>query len=266
MKTKFLFIFFLCLLSIGTYSQETVTIKDTVQVNDSLNDEYEVLEENKNEDTIRKAYLYTIDSSQYPYYPISNINDTLNALKNSKDYWYVNAAFKSNKKNTTTSNGESKWLNFLNSSVFKIIIWALIIAVVLTIIIVFLNENQINFFTKKSKKLTDPNKETHQEENIFDINYASAIDKAISANDFATATRLQYLQVLLLLHQKGTIVYTKEKTNFDYLMSLSNTSYYKDFATATRNYEFVWYGDFELTKEQYKIIETVFINLKKQIQ
>lgn len=266
MKTKFKLLFILVLCYFGSYSQQSVIIEDSINI-DEFKDNIEEQIDSVASDTIRKAYLYTIDSSDYPYKPITSLNDTLSKLKNSKEYWYVNAVFDDKKPTTNISNdSNSGWLKFFQSSAFKIIIWALIIGVAITIIFLFLNENQISFFKRKSKAIADTTITDIQEENIFETNFTDRIEKAKLANDLATATRLHYLHVLLLLHQNGFIEYTKERTNFDYLMSLINSSFYKDFASATRNYEFVWYGDFELTKEQFNIIETVFINLKNKIQ
>jgi hypothetical protein len=270
MKAKLFILFFLFFGVFSAIAQEAKIIEDSTKIEVTPNDgDDETLEDEtviENEDSIYKAHLYYIDSANYPYLPINNLTDTLNKLKNQEEYWYVNAVFKDKTKKNNVQNNNGFWSTFFASLAFRIIIWTLIIGVAITVLVLFFNENNISFFKRKSRNVNDASTNETKEENIFETDFDKAIELAKNSNDFPLATRLHYLHILLLLHQQGKIIYSKEKTNFDYLVSLGNTNLYKDFAKATRNYEFVWYGDFELNKDQYFIIETVFLNLKKQIQ
>ncbi len=273
MKTKLIVLWCFVLGALSIKAQETIIEKDTIYTieapksnDDEVEEDYESSDEG--EDTVYTAHLYSIDSSNYPYLPITNLNDTLSKLKQNKDYWYVNAVFKDKTKKAANddNNNNNGFINFLTSNTFKIIVWVLLIGLALTVLFIFLNENNIHFFKRKSKNLYQKSQEEVKDENIFETNFDIAIKNAVQQQNYTLATRLHYLQLLVLLHSKNKIIYSKEKTNLDYLFNLSGTSYYNDFATATRNYEFVWYGEFEISDIQFNKIEAVFNNLKNQIQ
>ena len=95
-------------------------------------------------------------------------------------------------------------------------------------------------------------------EDIFQINYQREIDRAATAGNYRLAVRLMFLRLLKNLSQKNIIQYGHDRTNFDYLMQLRSTSYYNDFFRLTRNYEYAWFGNFEVNEEMYHVIKNDF--------
>jgi hypothetical protein len=102
-------------------------------------------------------------------------------------------------------------------------------------------------------------------ENIFDINYQREIEKAVNARDYRLAVRLMFLRLLKQLSQKKIIEYKQERTNFDYLSQLHSTGYYNDFFRLTRNYEYVWYGKFDVSRETFGVIKNQFENFDRKL-
>jgi len=49
-------------------------------------------------------------------------------------------------------------------------------------------------------------------------------------------------------------------------MQLSNSNHYNDFFRITRNYEYSWYGQFEVREETYKVIRNDFDNLDTKLK
>ena len=72
-----------------------------------------------------------------------------------------------------------------------------------------------------------------------------------------------YLRTLTNLSDKGLISYTHEKTNSDYLSELSGTSYYKSFFRLTRDFDYTWYGKFELNTESFALVQKDFNQFKQ---
>src|SRR6185369_2616844 len=97
--------------------------------------------------------------------------------------------------------------------------------------------------------------EDNSSENIFDINYQREIEKAVNAKDYRLAVRLMFLRLLKQLSQKKIIEYEQERTNLEYLSELNATGYYNDFFRLTRNYEYVWYGKFDVSRETFGVIK-----------
>ena len=97
----------------------------------------------------------------------------------------------------------------------------------------------------------------------FNISVAE-IEKAIQENNYRVAIRLMFLRALKNLAQKNVIHYKQEQTNFDYLMQLHTTTYYKDFFRLTRHYEYAWYGQFAVSNSSFAIIKKEFENFDRQ--
>lgn len=102
------------------------------------------------------------------------------------------------------------------------------------------------------------------DQDIFNINYQLEIDKAIQQKNYRLAIRLMFLRMLKDLSEKKIIQYTQDKTNFDYLMQLHSTRYYDGFFRIARNYEFSWYGQFEVNENAFRIIQGDFNQFNNQ--
>ena len=61
-----------------------------------------------------------------------------------------------------------------------------------------------------------------------------------------------YLRLLKKMSEQKIIQYTQDRTNFDYLLQLHSTQYYNEFFRLTRNYEFTWYGQFEVDETVFR--------------
>ncbi|QDK83120.1 DUF4129 domain-containing protein [Spirosoma sp. KCTC 42546] len=88
-------------------------------------------------------------------------------------------------------------------------------------------------------------------ENIHEINFDAAVEEAVTNRNFRLATRLLYLQTLKRLTDAGRITYKPDKTNRQYVYELANSPLQTDFETLTRQFEFVWYGDFPIDESRF---------------
>ena len=61
------------------------------------------------------------------------------------------------------------------------------------------------------------------------------------------------------------ILYAPDKTNYSYVKELADRNYKQDFATLTLNYEYVWYGKFNLSQEHYGQLKNQFNSFNKMI-
>ena len=95
--------------------------------------------------------------------------------------------------------------------------------------------------------------------------YRQELEKAIANQNYRLGVRLMYLHVLRMFSEKNIIQYKIERTNSDYLLQLFNTSYYKDFFRLTRNFEYVWYGKFDITPAAFEIIRQDHSKIKSQL-
>lgn len=181
------------------------------------------------------------------------------AMAKDNDFWYANAVFK--KKQEAQTGNDSTPLIFTDG--FEIFLWLLVIVGFITFLAIYLTNSNVSLFRKTSTIISA---ETDVEtSDIFSINYQREIDKATAAGNYRLAVRLMFLRLLRNLSDKQVISYAHDKTNFDYLMQVSQTRFYKPFFRITRDYEYVWYGLFNIDNERFDVIKNDFLELEKQL-
>ena len=89
-------------------------------------------------------------------------------------------------------------------------------------------------------------------ENIHEVDFAAHIAAAEAAGNLRLATRLGYLEVLKHLTDHGLIHWQPDKTNHTYLAELAAGPLRNDFWAATRQFEYVWYGELRLNAALYQ--------------
>jgi len=76
---------------------------------------------------------------------------------------------------------------------------------------------------------------------------------------------LPYSECLKQLNDASLIKWQPEKTNNAYINELDNTNQYVNFKLLTRQFEYVWYGDFPIDGNIFKQINFMFQKFKNEI-
>jgi hypothetical protein len=188
-------------------------------------------------------------------------DSVLDKLHKDDDYWYANTIpDRQKKKDALKPKGES----LFEKDWFANLVWFLIVGSFVAILIWFLASSNIQLFRRRAVVIEDQ-EEVLSEEDIFNLNYEKEIQKAVSGQNYRLAVRLWYLRILKELADSNLIQYKHEKTNRDYLNQLHETTYYRDFFRLTRDFEYTWYGKFELSAEAYALIQNDFLAFKQQL-
>ncbi|MGZ8537630.1 MAG: hypothetical protein ACXWV9_05160 [Flavisolibacter sp.] len=140
----------------------------------------------------------------------------------------------------------------------------IIIGGFVAVLVWYLASSNISLFRKRSAPISLDEDEILTED-IFKIKYEKEIQSAIVSQNFRLAIRLMYLRTLRELSDRQLIQFTQEKTNSDYLNQLSNTKYYRHFFQLTREFEYTWYGKFQLSQEAFGSVEKDFNDFKQQL-
>lgn len=117
----------------------------------------------------------------------------------------------------------------------------------------------------RRKALSAPLDYTELDENIHDIDFNTEIERATEANNYRLAVRLLYLKSLKQLSDNGVIDWQPHKTNTNYINELTNAQQREEFKLITRQFEYVWYGDFLINSDIYKKIAPLFSNFKSSL-
>ena len=167
------------------------------------------------------------------------------------DTFSINNASSNSKRNVQQNSQPANTrirINIFNQPIVKIILWILAILLISFIIYkLFLGEN---FFKRnRAYEIADTQKE---EEDISDASgYDKLIAQALMNKNYRLAIRYGYLQTLQMLYRSGLVQFSADKTNYQYVNELQGKPYHNDFVSITLNYEYVWYGKFDINEEVY---------------
>jgi hypothetical protein len=114
----------------------------------------------------------------------------------------------------------------------------------------------LKIFAGKSKSIDVPYNESH--ENIHEINFNEEIEKAVANGNYRLAVRLSYLRSLKLLYDKELINWQPEKTNQTYINEIIDPDRKQQFSVLTRQFEYIWYGEFFIGKESFTAVKGSF--------
>jgi hypothetical protein len=176
----------------------------------------------------------------------------IDSLKKDDAFWYAGKTFK--KKKVKEIELPSRWMSMTS----------LVIIVVVFMIILGWYLFQANILSRKQPMSITETGQVDRED-LFKIDYDKDIQGAIGATNYRLAVRLLFLKLLKNLSLNDIIQYKQEKTNFAYLSEMRSGPYYNDFFHLARNYEYIWYGKFEIDKETFGTIKTHFENFDRKL-
>ena len=175
-------------------------------------------------------------------------------LREDDAFWYANEVFKRQQPKQRTS--------IFSHPLFQTFLWVVIIAGFVTFLILYLANSNVGLFRSSSNLA--PDAESVDTNDIFSINYQREIEKAVAMSEYRLAIRLMFLRLLKDLADHDIIQYKQDSTNLDYLMQMQSTGMYPDFFRLTRNYEYSWYGQFDVDKEKFVVIKKEFDNFDRK--
>ncbi len=185
-------------------------------------------------------------------------SEKIKTLKKEDAFWYADKEFTDEEKPPMQKRLKNDYVPLAQRRWFQTVLWMVIIGGFAAALIGFLAGSQVGLFRKKNPKVKNADDGELITENIFAIDYQKEIDKAAQTGNYRLAIRLMYLRLLKNMTERNVIHYKQDKTNFDYLLQLQPTNYYNGFLRVTRNYEYAWYGLFEIKEDAYHFIKKDF--------
>ncbi len=150
---------------------------------------------------------------------------------------------------------------FSVSPFLRVVLW--IAAIFFLLFIIYQVFAKGNVFKSQSAKM--PAAPSKEELPTNENEYDRLIAQSILNNNFRLAIRYLYLKTLYLLAASDLISLSIDKTNDQYTREMSKHHTYKDFIMLTSNYEYVWYGKFDVDKKLFEHVETNFRNYFKRL-
>lgn len=188
----------------------------------------------------------------------------VDSLKADEDYWYANMV--PERKKEAPGKKQARGKTLFQESWFRDLLWLIVLSCFIGVVIWYLYSSNILLFRRKAKPILAEGGDEDLTDDIFALRYDAEISRAESAKNFRLAVRLWYLRILKELADNHRIDYRHERTNSDYVSQLYNTPYYRDFFRLTRNFEYTWYGQFDLSADAYEMMRTDFSNFKNGLR
>ncbi len=148
----------------------------------------------------------------------------------------------------------------------KILNWSLGFLAIAVIIFFVLKVTGMNRNGLFSKDDTAAMNYVVDSDDINGIDFSTAIDTAISKNNYRLAVRLMYLQTLKILSDKAVIDWGINKTNAAYVQELQPYGYQNQFMQLTFYFDKVWYGETNVDKEQFTTLQQSFYQFQQAIK
>lgn len=153
--------------------------------------------------------------------------------------------------------------NPIGGFILRLFLYIAIGSLVLVIINQAIGGNLINVFSRKNPEQSFSL--NIGEEELDQLNLQEMLEEALSNSDFHAATRYVYLITLKMLNDQNLIVFSIEKTNFDYERELAMHPSSPLFSKLTSWYEFVEYGDFDIDRTGFSKVQDLFNTLKTRL-
>ncbi|WP_250598036.1 DUF4129 domain-containing protein [Flavobacterium amniphilum] len=149
------------------------------------------------------------------------------------------------------------------STIFYCIVGLIIVFVIYLIVKTIMNKEGKWAFGKSSdKKIIDY---SDMEKNIHNVNFEKLIQEAMAQGNNRLVIRFYYLWLLKKMTDNNIIEWDIEKTNSDYFHEIKSEKLKDDFSYLSYLYNYIWYGEFELTEDTFsktrKSFETTFQSL-----
>ncbi|MNE89866.1 hypothetical protein D3C80_1873230 [compost metagenome] len=97
------------------------------------------------------------------------------------------------------------------------------------------------------------------------MDFDKLIADAVESRNYRLAVRLYYLKTLKELNNRSLITWKPEKTNHNYITELSAVHLKEGFQQMTHQFEFVWYGEFDLAENDFNSIRHSYQSFHQQI-
>ena len=148
------------------------------------------------------------------------------------------------------------------TNVLKFLALIIISIAIYFIVKIIINKEGNWIFGKSNAKKIDYDS---IEENLQNIDFQKLIAQTNKLGNNRLEIRYYYLWVLQKLAEKEVIVIHPEKTNSDYLNEIPSKKIKADFKYISYLYNYVWYGEFDMTLDKYESSKETFVKMLQSI-
>lgn len=251
----------------------SVLLTHSLLAQDSTDAEYDDYE---SDSTYDSSYLASIDTSVMVHM-FGDYDKSIRKWRKSRDFSYMpfmDSLLKNTKITSDTfaideATGQTRRRSsptisspFLGS--FPVFIFFSAVAIFLIGLVIYFLVFKNRLFVRRNTRLKITEQENDLVANDEDA-FEGLINQAESLKDYNLATRYLYLQTLKSLADAGRIQYTPDKPNYLYVQEMASQKLGHIFRQLTHNYEYLWYGKFDISAQNYTRVKNDFLNFNRTI-
>lgn len=249
-----LLIFLLVGVTQFLHAQDTVAVDTTVVTNTEENTDTSA--EQKSEQVVETLPV------------LRKVQDSVvKKMQKDKDFEYANdPAYWVTHKDDQEAERKDPWegfYRFFSNPIIKFLAYILVGLVFLFILYRLIVVNNL-YVLRSSKKIGATGDGI--EEDLNEGNIDEKIRRSLQLGNYRQAVRYHYLKTLQILGEKGWIQLHAQSTNYDYVNQMRKHSGADKFNYLTRAFEYIWYGEFDLSENQYTLVQNAFQNFYNTVR
>jgi|SRR5690606_33727434 len=215
----------------------------------------------------RKAVLNEDIQELTEYYPNTtrNLKEAWQQLKQDQAFQYTKPDEQVERQKNSL--WEKLWIQvfeFFNSSKGKVVIWIIVALLLIAFVYYILRNKGLISSSGKRHQVSLNSQEPELGIEISD-DWNAVIQQMVGQGNYRMALRYGHRYLLQLLSDKGALEILPAKTNDHYQFELKNTPWQQVFRELTRQYEYSWYGGFDVNHQQFEDFYKRLLNLKQQL-
>lgn len=140
------------------------------------------------------------------------------------------------------------WL--YNANVFTLLLWGAIASLIFYILYLALKGMNLRIFAPTTDEYQET--ETTTTTSFFETPWEQKMQQALAAQQYNLAIRYGFLHLLQQLEKNHKITYREDKTNYEYYKELSSTALHTSFRAISMHYEWVFYGHYESSAQDFQ--------------
>lgn len=246
--------------AIAQYDYDTDTVE---YIEEAVTDEEEYDEESFSDEDTEQQYIFTTLLEQDTFTPAARMvsASTKDKFRNDSDFWYVEKGREKKEEQQEKTSVIYEFFRAMeklfNEPIMKVILW--IAALFIFMLLIFwIAGLDFSLLVGKGEIAGQNDAEESTDVALMKTDMQAALQLALRENDLRLAVRLMFLISLKNLSDRKILHYNEHTTNAEYVRELWGSEHYHHFFQLARAFEYVWYGNFEITAENFTRIEQHF--------
>lgn len=153
-------------------------------------------------------------------------------------------------------------VQFLFSTTGLIIFWLLVILLLAYVLFKMFRGDFRLFFKRAEKPVNTDFEGEISNEDVMNTDWESRMALAKKEGDLRLATRFLFVHTLQILHHKQHIIYSIDKTNFDYYRMINKNELKSLYRILMTRFEYVWFGQKQLNEQDWSELMQIYEQLK----